>query len=258
MQVAAQMYTLRDFTKTREGFVDALEKVAQIGYPAVQLSAVGCMEGESPEVSAADAKAILDQFGLACCATHRSIDRLVNHTDAEIKFHRTLGCTYTAIGGAWGYPNTAEGYRKLIADLTPAVQALKSAGITFGYHNHSHEFIRATPTHSCLDILIEEGGPDWQFEVDTYWVQNAGVDPAGFLAALAGRLDAVHLKDREVVEKDGAVMAPVGEGNLDWEGILQACQGSGTKWLIVEQDVCRRDPFDCLKSSFEYLTGLLS
>jgi sugar phosphate isomerase/epimerase len=57
----------------------------------------------------------------------------------------------------------------------------------------------------------------------------------------------------EVVEGDGPVMAPVGEGNLEWPQILAACSEGGTEWLIVEQDEFRRDPFDCLASSLMFL-----
>ena len=49
------------------------------------------------------------------------------------------------------------------------------------------------------------------------------------------------------------VMAPIGEGNLDWDELLPALDKSGTRWIAVEQDQCYRDPFDCLKSSFEFL-----
>jgi sugar phosphate isomerase/epimerase len=50
-------------------------------------------------------------------------------------------------------------------------------------------------------------------------------------------------------------MAPVGEGNLDWDGIIAAGEEGGVEWYAIEQDVCRRDPFDCLASSFEFLAA---
>jgi len=49
-KLAVQLFTLRDFTLTAEDFAKTLQRVAAIGYPAVQLSAVGCMGGESPSV----------------------------------------------------------------------------------------------------------------------------------------------------------------------------------------------------------------
>ena len=52
------------------------------------------------------------------------------------------------------------------------------------------------------------------------------------------------------------VMAPIGEGNLPWaESILPACRKAGVRWYAVEQDVCRRDPFDCLRASFDFLSA---
>ena len=50
-------------------------------------------------------------------------------------------------------------------------------------------------------------------------------------------------------------MCPVGEGNLDWDGIIEAGDKAGVEWYAVEQDTCRRDAFDCLRSSLEFLTS---
>jgi hypothetical protein len=92
-------------------------------------------------------------------------------------------------------------------------------------------------------------------EIDTYWIQHAGIDPAKFMLRFPGRLQVIHVKDKEVVSGDGPVMAPVGEGNLDWDAIIEAGKAGGVEWWTVEQDYCRRDPFDCLASSFEYLAA---
>src|SRR5438874_1851288 len=96
-KLAVQTYTVRDFAKTAADFAESLRKIAKLGYPAVQLSAVGAMNvsaGAEPEVDAATARKMLDDNGLKCIATHRSWDRLIHHTEEEIEFHRTLGCDY--------------------------------------------------------------------------------------------------------------------------------------------------------------------
>ena len=68
-------------------------------------------------------------------------------------------------------------------------------------------------------------------------------------------MPSVHLKDMAVVEGE-PVMAEIGEGNLDWVDLLQACTEAGTDLLIVEQDVCRRDPFESLAISRRNLAQL--
>ena len=61
--LAAQLYTVRDFTQTAEGLSDALHKIRAMGYSAVQISAIG-------PIDPAKVKSILDETGLTVCITH--------------------------------------------------------------------------------------------------------------------------------------------------------------------------------------------
>ena len=257
-KLAVQMYTIRDFTQTPEGLAESLEKIRKIGYEAVQFSSVTAVESANAPVSTAQLRRMLDDNGLKCIATHRGWDALSHRIEDEIAFHQALDCDYVAIGGLpGGYGESgAEGYRKFLHDSAPVIAKLKEAGIRFGYHNHDFEFRRSGEGRSTLyDIFAAEGGPDLMLEVDVYWVQHAGANPARLLRENTGRVPIIHLKDKEVVAKDGPVMAAIGEGNLDWDGILPACAEAGVAWYCVEQDVCRRDAFDCLRSSYDYLSG---
>lgn len=264
-QLAVQLYTVRDFLGTASDMAQSLSKIAAIGYPAVQLSGAGAMNGADPQVSAAQARQMLDDNGLKCIATHRNWDDLVNNTEAEIEFHRTLGCDFTAIGsipGAWSKEpsaymhNGVQGFANFVRDAQPTIEKLKAAGLRFAYHNHAFEFERAgfkegQPV-TLFDTFIEEGGPDFLLELDLYWVMHAGLNPQRLVERCAGRMPVIHIKDKEAIGNDG-IMAPIGEGNMDWKNLLPACQQAGVEWIAVEQDTCRRDPFDCLKSSYDYL-----
>lgn len=251
------MYTVREFTETEKEFAAALAKISAIGYRSVQLSAVGAMNGERPAVSAAQARRMLDDHGLRCIATHRAWADLAERTEAEIDFHQALGCDFTAIGTlpASYQEQGAAGYAQFTRDAADVIARLKRAGLRFGYHNHALEFERSGPDRQThFDILLEQGGPDFLLELDLYWAADAGINPERLVERSRVRIPVIHVKDREVVGNE-AVMAPVGEGNLDWEHILPACEAAGTEWYAVEQDICRRDPFDCLRSSFEFLSS---
>ena len=51
--------------------------------------------------------------------------------------------------------------------------------------------------------------------------------------------------------------AEVGEGNLNWPGIVQACRETRIEWVLVEQDDCYGgDPFDCLATSYQNLCSM--
>ncbi len=257
-QLSVQTYTIFEFIKDKAGLADSLRKISAIGYPAVQLSAVGAMAGERPQVTAAEARGMLDANGLQCIATHRSWDSLSQETAFEIDFHGELNCSYVAIGGLpQPYDRTsAEGYTSFITDAAPVIEKLKAAGLTFGFHNHTHEFQRiGASRRTFYDILIEEGGPDLTLEVDVYWAIHAGVNPERIFERCPGRVPVIHLKDKEVVSDADPIMAAIGEGVMDWDHILPACRAAGVQWYAIEQDLCPRDPFDCLRSSFEFLSS---
>src|SRR3954447_17858393 len=93
-QIAAQMYTLREFTKTPADIAKTLGRVKKLGYDAVQLSALGPIDPK-------ELATILKNEGLTCCATHGSRERWETETQAVIDEHHQWGCKYTAIGGFW-------------------------------------------------------------------------------------------------------------------------------------------------------------
>ena len=51
--------------------------------------------------------------------------------------------------------------------------------------------------------------------------------------------------------------AEIGEGNLDFKAIIEACERTGVKYLPIEQDdTYGRDPFESLQISMDNLKAL--
>ena len=93
---------------------------------------------------------------------------------------------------------------------------------------------------------------NFKFILDTYWLAFSGINPAKFIRERKGFISCVHLKDLKVVAGQPAY-AEVGNGNIDWDDVLAACEEAEVKYAFVEQDSCDGNPFDSLKMSYDFL-----
>ncbi len=243
----AQLYTVRDFTDTIEDVKKTLEKVAAIGYKCVQISAFG-------PVDMAEVGRICEGEGLTVGATHTSWQRFLEELDDVIEEHKALGCDHPAIGGLPEGYHSGEGVRQFIDELTPVARRLSEEGMDFSYHNHARELIKYGDK-TWLQMLYEQSPPDiLKAEIDTYWIQAGGGDPAWWISKCAGREPIVHFKDMRMSPDGEQQMAEIGEGNLNWEAILKACEAGGVQYAMVEQDRCYgRNPFESLAISYNNL-----
>ena len=246
--IAAQLYTLRDYTKTPRDIAATLKKVRALGYEAVQCSALGAIEPQ-------ELKNIVDGEGLKIVATHTGYERICQETRAVIDEHKLWGCRHVAIGGLPQQYRSGEGFVRFAREASQSMRPLIDAGLTFSYHNHSFELERFDGK-TGLDLIYELSDPEvFSAEIDTYWIQHGGANPVSWLKKLKGRMHIVHLKD---LAMDGGtqLFAEVGEGNLEWPEILAACRQAGVEWYIVEQDRCQGDPFESLGISFNNLRAM--
>lgn len=246
--IAATLYTVREFTQTSKALAKTLKRIKEVGYDAIQLSALGPIDPQG-------IRDLADEAGLTIAATHTDYYRLVNEPEKVIREHEIYGCQYLAIGSIPQEYRHEQGYYRFADEASKVAATLKAGGLTFGYHNHSFELERFGG-RTALEILYSESDPVlFTSEIDTYWIQHGGGDPALWIRNLKGRAPLVHLKDMMV--KDGQpTYAEVGEGNLNWPAILDACQEAGAIWYIVEQDICPGDPFESLAISRRNLAAM--
>jgi sugar phosphate isomerase/epimerase len=249
--LGAQMYTVREHTKTADGVRKTLEKIVEIGYPAVQVSSIG------KDVTAKDVAGAAQDTGLVVAGTHVGWERFQNDLDAVIEEHVLWDCQHAAIGGLPGEYFDEGGMERFIDELGSIVEKLGEAGIDFSYHNHSHELVRSHGK-TWLATLYEKASPELlKAEIDVYWIQHGGGDPVSWIRQCAGREPLLHLKDMCITPDREQHYASVGEGNLNWPEILQAARESGVKWYLVEQDDCYgADPFEALATSYKNLVEL--
>jgi sugar phosphate isomerase/epimerase len=252
-QIAAQLYTVREFCNSAPALAETAKKLRKIGYEAAQVS------GVSAEIPPEEIRRILADEGIKICATHENGDLIRNNPLAVVERLKTLGVVHTAYPFPAGVDFTdAAAVKAMVSDLDAAGAVLRENGCTLSYHNHAIEFSRIG-NEVLMDYIARATSPEnLKFELDTYWVQFGGGDPVAWCHKAAGRLPILHCKDYGYGTDNKAFFAEIGYGNLDFVAIVAAADAAGTEWFVVEQDTCPGDPFVSLEKSYRTMRDCLS
>jgi len=236
------LYTLRDYLKTESDIARTFERIKKIGYDAVEITSCGAVSNKK-------LAELLKQNELKAISTHASFDAMVKEPQKVIDEHHEIGAGGLGVGSMPGsYERSAQGFTEFAKAASEVGATMLEAGLPFVYHNHSFEF-EHYEGRPAQEILRSVACPKaFQFEIDTYWVQHGGADPAEWIQKLTGRVRLVHMKDM-IIHEGKQIFAPVGAGNLNWPAILKACCTAGTEYCITEQDRCIRDPFEAITIS---------
>ncbi|RJX70998.1 sugar phosphate isomerase/epimerase [Vibrio sinensis] len=278
-QIAVQMMMLKDKV-AENGIYETLKTLSGMGFKAVEISQLDMTE----ENVVAMEKAIQD-FDINICSLsaytqqiHPSfpVDSFDLHYDKIVSDAKRLNVEYLRIGMLpFSMFGDADKVVQFAKEMDKWGEKLSAEGIKLFYHNHHLEFDKVDGK-SYFDMLLENTNPEnIGFEIDVHWIQRSGLNPVTVIENLQGRAELVHLKDFRIATPDPEAMmgalakgdmsvffnaiqfAEIGEGNLDFKAIIEACERTGVKYLPIEQDdTYGRDPFESLQISMDNLKAL--
>lgn len=253
-QIACQLYSMRDLMQTPAAAASALKAIRKLGFRNVQIS------GPIARFDPASVREMCDAAGLTIIGAHIGHDQFQSDLNSVVQKLHTWGCRYAAIPSACHDAKDAADWIRFARQCNVLGKKLLAKGIHLQYHNHDYEFAKfgrkgLKGGKTGLQLLYEKTSPKYlQAELDTCWVTRGGGNPAAWCRAMKGRMDQVHVKDM-VIHNGQPIFCPIGEGNLNWAEILQACKAAGVRDYIVEQDDFQlvNDPLANMAVSYENL-----
>ncbi len=234
-----QMFSLRDLTE--RDMEAALRAVSEIGYSFVEYAG---FYGHSAE----QIREWQDKYGLTCSGTHTGWPELLpENIEATIAYHKTIGNKNIIVPGA--DLSTLEKIIDFCTVMNKAQLRLAKEGISLAYHNHHTEFF-VMPWGSTIHSELEKRGT-FDFELDTYWLYHAGVDPIATMERLRNRVHVIHLKDG-IPESGGRAL---GEGGAPVAAVREAAIAMGLR-MVVESEGLNPTGIEEVTRCMNYLKGL--
>ncbi|MDB6052994.1 MAG: sugar phosphate isomerase [Verrucomicrobiales bacterium] len=253
--IGLQMYSLRFYSPTN--LLGKLDKVQEYGLKTI--------EGASPArgMSMEEFFKELAKRGIKLVSTGADYAQLKSNPDAVVEQSKILGVKYVMC--AW-IPHdkgkfSEKNAREAIDVFNKAGAKFKEAGIVFTYHCHGYEF-QPFGDGTLFDLIVKETNPDSvSFELDVFWAQQGGADPAKLLEKHGSRFKLMHVKDL----KKGAAKnstgggpdedsVPVGQGEVDWKAVLKAAEKAHVEHYFIEDEA--KEAADQIPKTLRYLESL--
>jgi inosose dehydratase len=224
----------------------AIEDIAAVGYPGIQLRANSVQEFGT----GAALREQLDKHHLKMIALSSgdlSIDPAAEQAEmakhsANAKFLREAGGAYLQIIDARPKNRaiTTADYQRLGQLLTELGKRVADLGVQLGYHNHMGAMGQ---TPDGVEQVVAAMDPRYaKLELDIAHYFQGGGDPAKAIEKYADRLLFLHLKDVEKIPEATGAQQPyrfveLGHGQLDIPAVLAALRKINFRgWGIVELD----------------------
>jgi len=245
MKIGLNLYSIRNFTQTKQDFLWVAEDLKNNGYDYLQFSG-------SP-LSLADAKEVSEKTGMPIYLTHSPYDRIINDTDKLMEEHKAMGCKYIGLGMMPKLMEaTEEEMLEMITKLNEVGKKMQENGMTFCYHNHWQEFNKKIGNKTVMDYMIENA-PYIHFIPDTYWIQYGGASIVEYFEKMKGRMECVHLKDYRInPEENKAEYTYLGNGSINFKTVIDVANKCGAEYFFVEQDSAALRPnglYEVIKSA---------
>ena len=258
-EIGIQMYSVRSligsYGKNQSDYNPLLKSLAEMGYTSIEAASYsdGKFYGQEP----AKFKADVEAAGLEVLSSHCNkylSEKEINSGDFSeslkwwdecIAAHKAAGMKYLVMPYL-GVPKTLnelDAYCKYFNEIGKRCNA---NGISFGYHNHAHEFSKVEGKDVMYDYMLANTDPQYVFfEMDVYWAVIGKASPVDYFKKYPGRFKLLHIKDEREIGQSGMV---------GFDAIFRNAAIAGVEDIVVEVERYSYDDVTrSIKESIDYL-----
>ena len=277
IEIGVQQIMLSSLSKNDETLLESLKRVKEYGYDSIELNsfmihpssflvrtltrAAGMAVGNTGK---RDWKNLIPQSGLKVISLHSDLNSIERDPESVAEEALEYGTDKVVITGMYRYDYTSSSsLSSLTTRLDEGGRRLKEYGVSLLYHNHNIETVKDEKGRTALDVIINGTNGDYvSFELDTFWLSEAGCPLEEWMKKMGGRLKLWHIADRgwrgnskqiAPIVKSGSV--ELGTGNLPLERLLSIAKENQVQGIVLEShnNWIDNDPLESIRISGQWL-----
>lgn len=208
---AVQMIQLGTVMGSEKQALETMRLMKEAGYDGIELN--GFMIKKMPPIvrmltslagmpigrtGKLDWKKLMAESELQVVSVHEDLGSILRAPEEIIEEANAFHTKYIVITGMHRFDySDKNAVLKLSGQLNKAGEMLKKGGISLLYHNHNCEFRKVETGKTAYELLMEQTDPELvNFEFDSYWPTEAGVDVPELMGRVGKRMKLYHINDR--------------------------------------------------------------
>ena len=253
MNFGVQTFTIRDAQK--KSIKDAYLPLIELGIKSFEVARIDFNSQKAYEI-----KELIDKYQIEISSAQVKPKHVFSDVDEVVEFCKITGCKNVVISQL---PfdcvlGKEEKFYDFVDSLDKMYDVYAEHGITLAYHHHNWEYIKLSNKKTRMDELLSRT-KRIKFVHDTYWTARCGKAPATQIEQFGERLLGIHLRDLTFKKRGIDVISVdtfIGDGVIDFKGVLDAASKVGCSYYVIEQKT--KTPYNDIEKSYKYLNSLNS
>ncbi len=240
MEYGIQVSSLKPLLLTAQQVRDAFRQIRNLNCRVVQLQWI------DPSVPIASISQALRDNGLVSVSVQDFYALVLADFDYYVNLNAATGGTWLCVSRIPERLKSRDGLDVFAAELRAMQEKLTPLGQKLCFHPVSDDFT-AVPGMNAVDYLLSIL-PDLHLCLDLYHLNRNCTDMPAYIRRYARRICMVHFKDAIA-----DTLVPAGQGDTNWNGVVQACLDAGVPYAFAEQERWPGSPYPALKAALDWL-----
>lgn len=242
MEIGIQVSSLKPLLMDVQQVRAAFRRMADLGCRVVQLQWI------DKSVTAEEIAAAMEENGITSVGVQDFYTLVREDLEYYVNLNEVTHGPWLCISRIPEEYKSLEGLESYRRELLELMAYLKTRGQKLCFHPVSGDY-QAVPGMDPVAWLMEHI-PELELCLDLYHLNRCCGDMPGYIRRFAGRICGVHFKDAV-----GDTLVPAGQGQVNWNGVSEACREAGVPYGFAEQEKWDRDPYECLSEAMTWAAG---
>ena len=245
MKTGIQISSFRPILHTPEQVREAFRNLREMGCRWVQLQWI------DPAVDPDFVAKTMEEHQIQSVSIQELYGEFTKDPDYFLRYNAVTGGKWICVSRIPQSCKSPDAVHIYANELRALDAQARASGMEVCFHPVAADFEGPGDWDPVEGLL--EAYPELPICADLYHLNKSRRNICQWLRNHSRNIVMVHFKDGKTAPDGSETLVPVGQGDIDWTGVVDCCLEIGVPYAFVEQERWEGDPFRALEAGLRWL-----